>query len=239
MAVPATKKRKVNDNSVEIQSTIFLNSSDHSQFQQLFTSIYNSELSQILNIPCIVNKEIAEFATGQFVKCNNPQCDNEIIILCQDEQIYDNNHDNSGRLGYKYCLKTPTFNRVHGLEGVKQYYCNQCMDLAKTCDCNCCNTLYFALNCEKCHLCKADLCDCGCLWECMNSNRSCAINKCGICGFKSCAGCARDIEWGMCCSQCGEYFCLSLCHPEDSCGKYLGGDDQVCNNCYDDQVYNN
>eukprot|EP01084_Bolivina_argentea_P248461 415634_1 len=224
---PSSKKRKLNDFSLRIQSSIFLNSSDHSQFQQLFTYISNSELSQSFNLSNIINKEIAEFATGQWKQCSNPKCCTQISVLCQDEQIYGNNHENAHKLGYKMCVKSGVFNKVYGVPGAKKYYCIQCMDLAISCDCSCCDTLYLPSNCDKCDICKSDMCNCGCILECM-SHMYCVTYKCNICDLKTCNKCNEN-EY---CSRCDAYFCYG------SCGKTLcvRPDEPVCNNCYDKTI---
>eukprot|EP01084_Bolivina_argentea_P266636 452294_1 len=75
------KKRKLNPIRFQIKSIWFGNKSDHSQFIEIFNSIENSELSNKLQITHAINKEIAEYATGQFTKCDNSKCLNNIPIL--------------------------------------------------------------------------------------------------------------------------------------------------------------
>eukprot|EP01084_Bolivina_argentea_P309429 535213_1 len=146
-----TKKHKININSAEINSFWFRNPSDYSEFKQLYTTIDNCNLSKLLRIPHSINKEIAEYGTGQFVQCNNSKCNNDIPILFQDKQIYNNNHKNSNKLRYKWSQE------------YDEYYCDECMDSAKVCDCNCCEQLHFIPDCDKCNECKSYMCNCECV----------------------------------------------------------------------------
>eukprot|EP01084_Bolivina_argentea_P027901 51839_1 len=77
------KKQKLNPNPFPIKSILFVNESDHSQFIQIFKSIDNSQLSNKLQITHAINKEIAEYSTGQFVTCNNSNCLNKSPRLFQ------------------------------------------------------------------------------------------------------------------------------------------------------------
>eukprot|EP01084_Bolivina_argentea_P292277 502438_1 len=143
------------NSSTQIQSIWFSNNIDHKQFNQIYSIINNSELSNHLNIPYLLNKEIAEYATGQFVECNGDiNCTNHISILNGHIQIYsNNNYENI--IGYKYCIES------------EKYYCFDCMNKANKClycmdwDCDCCTKLYFKPN--KCNLCcdNTGICDCG------------------------------------------------------------------------------
>eukprot|EP01084_Bolivina_argentea_P248457 415630_1 len=187
---PPIKKQKLNNNSFQIKSIWFLNDSDQYQFKQLYSIIDNSQLSKQLKITHPINKEIAEYATGNFKPCNGTiNCTNKIPILCQDKEIYNNNHNNYNKLGYKYCIESD------------KYFCFKCMEYATENDCECCSTLHFTPNCNKCHLCESELyiCDCGCefecsyIWECTNNN----------CNFKGCYECGGTIA----CIACNNEFC--------------------------------
>eukprot|EP01084_Bolivina_argentea_P083366 150930_1 len=92
---PPLKKRKL------ASSAFFTHKLDNEQYQQIFNAIDNSPMIQSLHITHSISRNIAEFANGQFKKCSNDKCKNDISILHQDRKIYDNNHENSVQVGYK------------------------------------------------------------------------------------------------------------------------------------------
>eukprot|EP01084_Bolivina_argentea_P013156 24655_1 len=201
-----TKKLEINTNTIEIKSIWLLHPSDHSEFKQLFATIDNSELSKSLQIPHFINKEIAEYGTGQFVQCTNSKCNNKIPILHQDAAMYNDNHENANKLGYKWC------------EQSDEYYCDKCMNSAKSCDC-CCAHLHFQPDCDKCNECKTYLCNCECDCDC-----SCQ-DKCDNCGIKSCNDCWFIKE----CARCNKDFCQNCSIMPDK------SDCCICNDCLYDE----
>eukprot|EP01084_Bolivina_argentea_P003332 6248_1 len=128
---PSLKRQKL-DNTYKIKSIWYKNELDHKQFTQIYKNINSAT-----KLPREISSEIAEFATGDFVTCNNPNCTIDIPILHQDLQIYDNNHNNSHKVGYKHCSYK------------RKYYCNYCMNQTTEWDgCEdinkCCRALYYA-----------------------------------------------------------------------------------------------
>eukprot|EP01084_Bolivina_argentea_P319584 554304_1 len=95
---PQSKKQKL----CKISSALFPNQADHHQFETIFNTIDNSQLIKSMEVCHFINKNIAEYATGYFEDCFNNKCTNKIPILFQDGQIYNNNHNNAHKIGYKY-----------------------------------------------------------------------------------------------------------------------------------------
>eukprot|EP01084_Bolivina_argentea_P013157 24656_1 len=205
---PPMKKHKTNTDVIAIKS-MFMHSNDHSQFKQLFTIIDNTELSKLLHVPHFINKHIAEYSTGQFVGCNNSKCNNKIHILYQHKEIYNNNHDNANKLGYKWC------------ENSDKYYCNECMDLTVACKSEC-DCLCFKTDSDKCIECNGCLCN----FECQK--KKCVQFHCESCYSKgSCYDCYSQIHVFQQCNDCGKKVCSNCTHDGWSLDYFC-----VCNRCY-------
>ena len=115
---PSPKRRKLKHTSRPIVSSKLYHSSDQDQFRRIFKSIENSAYIRQLDVSKVINKEIAEYATGQIKDCANTECTEKIIILDQEFLEYNSDHSNSDELKFKYCADTQSF------------YCAQCMHLA-------------------------------------------------------------------------------------------------------------
>eukprot|EP01084_Bolivina_argentea_P083365 150928_1 len=123
---PPLKRQKVGSNNHHKASLFFTHQLDNEQYQQIFNAIDESQIIKSLHITHSISRNIAEFANGQFKQCANDKCNNDISILHQDSIIYDNNHENCIKVGYKWCLSDKLF-------------CSDCMDLATVCNCSMCD----------------------------------------------------------------------------------------------------
>ena len=79
---PRTKKRQRIEDSMK--SALFSHKSDHQEFLEIFRAIEKSEIIKTLSISHDINKEIAEYATGQLLECQNAGCGQIIHILYED-----------------------------------------------------------------------------------------------------------------------------------------------------------
>ena len=77
-----SKSRKL-----DVKSSIFEDASDHQQFLNIFEIIEKSELAQIMNVCHDINKEIAEFATGNWEECGGANCDGLVSVLKEYEKF--------------------------------------------------------------------------------------------------------------------------------------------------------
>eukprot|EP01084_Bolivina_argentea_P309672 535705_1 len=207
------KKQKLASNHNHTSSSFFTHILDNEQYQQIFNAIDNSPMIQSLHITHSISSNIAEFASGRFKKCVNDKCKNDISILHQDRKIYDNNHENSVQVGYKWCVSDKLF-------------CSDCMDLVTPCDCDECERydrgfLIFALN--KCDSCMTPM------TYYVSIDIDCERSEwiCDKCKGKYCREC--NVLQFLCCTNCGDYMC-NKCYiipkgwDEDEC---------VCHKCYD------
>eukprot|EP01084_Bolivina_argentea_P240838 404469_1 len=230
---PTKKHKKINWNAMEIKSIYFSHPNDHFQFKQLFTIIDNSQLSQSLNIPHFINKEIAEYGNGTFKPCNNSKCDNQIPILYQDKQIYDDNdgingiwtHKNAQKVGYKWCRKNGN-----------KYFCIDCMANAKPCSCmpiadyDDCSTLRYIPNLETCNG-----INCNTLLD--NGEEWCDISwkyTCFGCDNALCYQCEKDTF--KTCQECVNRFCEAC--EDETYNMIDAWDDKwcVCVMCFDETI---
>ena len=87
------KKRKLSNqetliinsaNDPWLNNAYFTNTEDKQQYQQLFVSIDKSQIISNVNVPKDVVKNIAEFSVGEWLKCPNKQCNNNISFLSKD-----------------------------------------------------------------------------------------------------------------------------------------------------------
>lgn len=62
----------------------FSDNADNAQFNLIFNGLQSSNLTQKLDVPQGINKEIAHYATGFVHECHNNQCQREIFVLNQD-----------------------------------------------------------------------------------------------------------------------------------------------------------
>eukprot|EP00484_Ammonia_sp_Unknown_P030749 CAMPEP_0197050202 /NCGR_PEP_ID=MMETSP1384-20130603/25152_1 /TAXON_ID=29189 /ORGANISM="Ammonia sp." /LENGTH=227 /DNA_ID=CAMNT_0042482575 /DNA_START=63 /DNA_END=747 /DNA_ORIENTATION=+ len=81
-------KQNEQDQETSIISPLFPNDSDHAEFVAIFSHVEASKLIQNLQIPHMISKEIAEFATGKIATCNNPKCKHEILVLHKHKERY-------------------------------------------------------------------------------------------------------------------------------------------------------
>ena len=199
---PHSAKRQKCINGVLVKSQTFKDEEDQSQFQELYKIINGA----LLGFTPYINKEIAEYATGNIYNCNNKQCDEQIVIFHQDITKYDKQkHSNSKRLGFKYCSKSDTV------------YCPNCMDgvmIATSCPCK---GLYFPSNPNtRCKRCKSVIHD-NCMKMCQRCDKN-GIISCFYCGHnRRCQGCNK-----FSCNQCSNKM-----QDESDGGKCI-----VCDDCH-------
>ena len=72
-----SKRKKLGD----IKSSLFKHPSDHEQFLEIFESVEESELIQIMNVSHDISKEIAEYSTGNWKECGDTNCDGLVSVL--------------------------------------------------------------------------------------------------------------------------------------------------------------
>eukprot|EP01083_Nonionella_stella_P298995 1014645_1 len=168
-------KRTKQKQSVSLtRSNRFRNNSDHRHFEDIFRVIDACEWTESV---VVVNKLIAEYATGTIKQCANKKCMNDIVVLVEDEQTYEFDHNNAHKLGYKWCYEYNLF------------FCSECMDQAESCGSSHCDILSFIPECGKCDMCNAIAYKCRCHgyeWQCSN----CDFNTCNNCfGTDPCVQC--------------------------------------------------
>ena len=83
-------------------SHLFNNDKDEEQFRSIFEAIASSKAIRTNRIINDIVREIACYATGIITHCENKQCQQEIHVLQNDSQIYNDNHDNADKVGFKY-----------------------------------------------------------------------------------------------------------------------------------------
>eukprot|EP01084_Bolivina_argentea_P309674 535708_1 len=206
------KKQKLASNHNHTSSSFFTHILDNEQYQQIFNAIDNSPMIQSLHITHSISSNIAEFASGRFKKCVNDKCKNDISILHQDSIIYDNNHENSDKIGYKWCLSNGLF-------------CSDCMDLATPCDCYHCKRYergYLIFDVKVCDSCMSKISMADDDEYCDHAQRFC--NGCDG-TYCSLWQCNMKIRW---CKGCGVAYC-DKCYiiPKGWSGDY----DCVCHKC--------
>ena len=79
-----SKKRKVNKKT---RSSVFVYFSDYTQFINILKAMEESELTDTLNIPHDINREIAEYATGDWIYCGNTECAELVSVLEEYEKF--------------------------------------------------------------------------------------------------------------------------------------------------------
>lgn len=207
---PMSKRPRLHEDSkLIIKSHLFPNENDQNQFKLIFESIDASQLINNLHITHYINKEIAEFANGEFKECANKQCDELISILKQDAKIYNNDHNNGHKIGYKYCDDT------------EKYYCGECMDETKENVCTgcCSHSLLHIPSSDQCGQCDNYIHDycCGPMEECF------------LCGDRVCFE-HNDYV----CVACHEKVCSDCSITYES---YEENEECVCNKCCDESNY--
>ena len=160
-SLPPKKKPKLS----VIKSKLFPNEKDHDQFEELFVAI-----DECLNLGRDIHKEIAQFATGNVVYCNNSECNEDICYLIGDEERK-----------YKYCPKS------------NKYYCLQCknlLEIARNCECR---ALVIKTNYIQCQMCEIQTHS-----QCVSQCKNCGLNVCKKC-LIFCDGCKAFDCCKRCC----------------------------------------
>eukprot|EP01084_Bolivina_argentea_P059579 108824_1 len=209
---PPKKQKLLND---YFYTSTFQNSTDHNQFVFYFNIIQKNQLIQSLNIPSIINREIAEYATGTIKPCSNLNCNEGICILNSDWKNFNKNKITK----WTYCDRK------------NNYFCEKCKP--HTLYFNCCDTTQCILNSKKCDFLTYDK---------DKTKTMCydRVKDTYLMGYK-CLYCNYD-ENGIC-PDCGEWsckydrikcdnnqhnFCCSLMGICNKCNA------RFCNKCTDD-----
>ena len=77
----ATNHKSKNRKCQRINDIGFRSDYDQTQFESIFSSIEELTLIHTLCIPHVLNKKIAEFATGIWNICHNIDCNREIFPI--------------------------------------------------------------------------------------------------------------------------------------------------------------
>eukprot|EP01084_Bolivina_argentea_P263893 446841_1 len=225
--IPSAKRQKLESitaSGARISSSLFSNMEDFNQFKSIYETINKSLLIKQLQIPEIILKSIAEYATGNILKCDNfNQCHNEIFVLNQHKQ-------ETRDYFYTQLNDTDNLNKKD-----IQKFCNQCSNKLEQCDIhydNCPEECggdysYYFDSFEYCNkrFMKHEKCQCGSTFDkCKNHRAFCDICQCNICW----SGCARFHEhWKTKCKGCEKDICangLGVSHCRNCYG-------YVCENC--------
>ena len=229
---------------IKIKSSLFTHKSDQKQFKKIFKSIEKSSIIQILSISHDINKQIAEFATGNLVICENNECGEMVPTLHGDEgeyvcpgcdeivQLYScsscNKHWVSSNDDEFYSCPT-----------CEECICADCRSECNTCQLNIC-AVCLGMECGKCN--KKACPGCTCICDGCGDIRICCkcSNECDICGkMNVCNGCMKgkcdgcyeiacwDCASGIDCECCTDY----ICGP---CGCNITG---LCSICGEDVCY--
>ena len=183
--------------SISVTSNLFTNSfPDQYIFQQVYNNISNTHMMQKLLVPQDIVQNIAEYATGYTHLCANRNCDDKVNILSSDRLIYNLDHKNAIKVGYK--------RNVREIEGAKSvWFCIKCMDDVVDCGCNECifkpktnYPLFHPNNHNKCHNCSRLIVKCPNHCKCNQSS----ICKTTDCDSKLCGSCT--IARNGYCSSC-------------------------------------
>eukprot|EP01084_Bolivina_argentea_P023864 44571_1 len=164
-----------------VSSTIFPNESDHFQFQEIFNVIDQSLLAK--NITHYISQQIAEYATGHFVKCD--VCKDDMHILKQYETICYNDSNYADTLGFKWNHQGWGTNNYFSL-----YLCSECMWMREENPC-CCGTLTLLPEYSRCCACDTILYSCHC--DC----NVCKRYDCDMCCDKYCNECRDTMFYRM------------------------------------------
>ncbi len=156
--ISKTKKHKSDSQN------IFKHKEDQKQFESILNGINACQLVNKLNIPFVINSEIAQYSTGMVYDCSKYGSDKEIFIIQEnfDSDIYNKE-----------------FVIFDGHYGDTQHFCKLCTDQVVSCgqcememliDDTTCNRKwsraydkedeYYCCNCGKCPECGDNLCPC-------------------------------------------------------------------------------
>eukprot|EP01083_Nonionella_stella_P127301 385644_1 len=191
------------------------------QIESICTILDKTLLILHLNIPTIINKEIAKFARGEVEDCSNPQCKQPICIL--DEEAI-----STCDIMYKRCILWNLSFQIFCIDCME--FVIPAMEMPTHCRLSRCKRLQFLPDCPKCDICDQYLpkqCEC---------KRNKLYLECCNCGSKECSQCrAKDFE----CVSCQNEMC-SNCKANTSyttsCVVGTNRVRSVCIKCYDDTV---
>ena len=169
------KKRK---STPEYKYTkLFPNNQDYNQFMAIFHTLNNN----LTNIPKVVNKSIAEYATGSFMKCKN-----------KDESVNDPDSPCNHVIPLLNAYNTDNLNRCKHCQAV---LCDGCLNENQTCllckyKCSVCEGIYQRSDFSKSQFAKR------------------GKRKCGQCAANAIAKNEDDIikPIRFCCSNCSRSF---------------------------------
>ena len=213
---PATKKRRVNNNTI---STIFNNPKDEKQCIGLI-NILNSCIK--IKIDRYIIKEIAEYSTGELVKCKHDMHKSiPHTVTGWIHHLHGNNFDPDKAENYENKLL------------LHNYQCEdaKCTAEAYIFDCKTCDKRTHVNKCQENGNSTSKTHD-------LQPYRSCSMDEChGIycatCCSKSGVYCVKCVCFhcndcsklnGGCCGYCCDYYC-------GDCGDFINEPIDLCNDC--------
>lgn len=175
---------------------------DKRQFIEIYTALRLMKLpvEQSESVPNCIIAEIAEYATGELEECDNPTCDEKVVVL---------GIDNSKEEGAE------SYNPEHALylyDSEKNvFYCKSCKDELYWCED--CKRWVPYWNCGECEQCGTAILNCRSrsVEVRLERYRYCCYSLeyvCGICSAKACSNCDVDGCFGRnFCNECNVYHC--------------------------------
>ena len=177
---PSNKRQRID---INMKSSYFENQSDQEQFLEIFKSVENSEIIQALCISHDINKSIAEYATGKWMKCECSNNCGEIVSVLHGKEEYDcpNCTESVKRSQCRSCNgyeisygQLICDDPYHG----EDYICEHCFERCDVCEAQNCK-----LCMKHCKICKLAYCQ-----ECDECQRL-ILGDCAICGETVCGEC--------------------------------------------------
>eukprot|EP01084_Bolivina_argentea_P263127 445247_1 len=188
---------------------LFSHSTDIAEYKRICSTLMSISSTMVASI-C---KEIAEYATGRIIKCDNyARCQNEILFLYEDKL------KPSKQREFRY-------HKSFQKDGKKrrQFFCNLCRDTLVVCGYQGCKTMYVAnrygeRDCENCDGDNVtDVC----------YDHPTEIQYCSNCDSHRCS--EHDFSW---CGQCDTRYCECEYVENDDGPEYCGYcHSQLCRQC--------
>ena len=193
------KKPKIQCDSP--QSKAFSNEKDQVQFMQIFQSLQTKDLISDLSVPSCIIQEIAEQAVGTLRDCDNPKCDNKVVIL---------QHDNNEKNADLFWPVHESYEFVWPSEwsSAPVFYCSDCK--AGTHNCKYCKQIVFVPLEERgqCAICDWKIYPHGCEARVLVNYKE----QCITCGKTICWYCVNRLN-----AKCSDgYECGHVSEKEES-----------------------
>jgi len=233
------------DQTAYIASALFPNSAE---FSTNFNCIEASKLIKSLQIPRMISKEIAEFATGQRVQCCNRKCMRDIVVLQEHKEsytkitntyrYYEDFYDSEPDENYLcFVYKDPNTGTAQYAQRVAyedwqhaEYFCHECIASVEfLCanagnDCRCRDKASFIAACAECKHCGRWITDCD---DDCDEGCYCAVS-CDSCGDQYCTDPAQCVEMLDRCFVCSDRVCRR-CSTQRDCPPEF--EETICCEC--------